>query len=114
MGDLFSDNGDGPGFESNYYPNISDDAPTPLEIDDTDTEEYDTDMTESFADNGDGFAQHGFVEDKEDYQTHWLNDGYNSMYPANLPVPLHGNPLDSVGPLLHWHLDNGMSSVRFC
>lgn len=81
MGDFFSDNGDGPGFESNYYPNASDDAPTPPEIDDTDTEDYDTDMTESFADNGDGFAQRGFVEDKEDYQSHTLSNRHSFIHP---------------------------------
>ena len=70
-------------------------------------------MTESFADNGDGFAQYEFMEDKKDYQTHWLNDSYNSMYPANFPVPVYVDRSDSIGPLLH-HLDIGMSSVRFC
>ena len=113
MSHVFSDNDDGHGFDSNYYPNLSDDAPTPPEIDDTDTENSDTDMTESFADNGDGFAQQGFVEDMEDYQTHSLSDGDNSMYPTNLPVPKQGDGLDSVAHLLH-QLDIDMSPVSFC
>jgi hypothetical protein len=106
MGEFFFDIGDGGGFESDYYTNDSDEGPTPPEIDDTDTEEYDTAMTENFTDKGEA-SQHGFVEDKDYYQNHWLNEGYNSMYPANFPVPVDGSPLDSVGTLLH-HMDIGM------
>jgi len=109
MEDIFSDNGDGPGFEPNS-PNVSDDAPTPPEIDDTDT---DIDMTESFADNGDGFAQHSFVGDSNDSPIHSFNDGDNSMYSANLPVPMWGDRLDSLAHLLH-HLHIGMSPMGFC
>lgn len=43
MRDVFSDNGDGHGFDSNDNPDLSNDAATPREIDDT--ESTDTQMS---------------------------------------------------------------------
>jgi len=115
MGDVFSDNGDRHRFESNY-PNVSDDAATPPYIDDTQstkTQTCDTEMTDSFIDNGDGFAEHSFVADLKDNPIHSFNDGDNSMYSANLPVPMQSDRLDSVSHL-HDHLDIGISPMGFC
>jgi len=63
MTDPFFDNGDGNGFESNDNLSVSDDAPIPPEIDDTEITEidYDTEMTESFTDDLDS------VSDFQDY-----------------------------------------------
>jgi len=46
-------------------------------------------------------------------ETHSVNDGDNSLYPADLPVPVQGDRLDSVARLLH-QMDIGTSPVRFC
>ena len=108
--EMGSENSDRHGFEPNN-PNVSDDAATSPYIDDTestDTQACDTEMTDSFTDDGDGVAQHSFVGDLKDNPIHSFNDGDNSVYSANLPVPMQGDRLDSIAHLLH-QLDIGMS-----
>ena|SRR5271170_4521152 len=76
---------------------------------------YDTELTESVTDNGDGFAQHGFGEDLEDYQKRSFNDSDDSMYATNLPgdSSVQGYPMDFVSHLLH-QMDVGTFPLRFC